>query len=338
MKKINKMRQAAGALTALAALIALTPSASAIVFSYEEAGGGHNIGDPFVSGGFRINLQDFDMGTVYPVVNTGTSVGSPVPTTGINLVNAIPGQVQATGARPTASPVPGLEDTWGIARIVTITDLSGRVIWSEVGKNAQLTVMFYGEQDFMVTQLANGFQNIDGVGLHADLYFQSKTDPAYTAYNPDNGSAFRTGVDTYTTVTDGQKILTTVSTAGFIHNAGTLGGLATEFNSTYNQTSGGQGQAYLSVTGGTDAAQFNTDDFLSPFGTGATADLFAQFTTIALTGAPNSPSQAHVSDWLVSSNDPIRGSVQGVPDAGSTVLMFSLGLGFLAVAYRRRRA
>jgi hypothetical protein len=334
MKKLNKMRQAAGALTALAALIALTPSASAIVLTYEEAGNGHNIGDAFTGGSFQIKILDFDMGTVYPNLASGTSVGSTTPAVGIPLVNAIPGQVQAVNAMPAAGG--GLEDTWGIARITDIFDSAGVKIWSEAGKNAQLTIMFYGEQDFFVHQNADSTTSIDGVGLHADLYFQSKADGSYTPYDGTLGGGGRTGVDTYTNVTDGTKILTTISTAGFIHDVGdpNTGGAATEFNSLFNPNSGGTGQTYLSVTGGTDAAQFNTNGFLAPFAAGTTADLKANFTTVALGVGGVDP----VSNWLVSSNDPIRGNVSGVPDAGSSVLMFSLGLGFLAVAYRRRRA
>jgi len=329
---------------ALAALIALSPTAKALTLTYEDTLSGHPIGAPFIGGQFRINLQDFDMGTVYPTRPDGTATGfgeggaAGSVTTGITAVNGIAGQTTATGASPL---VVGGEDTWGIAKILTITDAAGSVIWSETGKNAQLTVMFYGESDFYQKQLAGGFSNEDGVNLHADVYLQSKTDPSYTQYNPLGGSAGRLALDKYNTVTDsngttsllGVPILTTVSKANFIHAAGVLGGLATEFNSTFNNTSGGQGQAYLDVTGGTDAAQFNLNGFTSPFVAGTTADLFAQFTTVAL-GAP-SPNQP-IADWLVSSNDPIRGNALGVPDTGSTLLMLGLGLGFLAEAYRRR--
>jgi hypothetical protein len=326
MKKLNKLRQAGGALCALSALIAFSPSASAVDFSYEDTVSGHAIGEAFTGGGFRINLQNFDMGTTYPSLGaTGTSAGfgqdggAASVGAGITALNGI----QTAG--PTGAV--GAEDSWGIARIITITDLVGSVIWSEAGKNAEITAMFYGVQDFYIRQLANGFQNIDGTGLTADFYFQSKTDPLYTQYDPNSGSAGRTGLDDYTTVTDGTMFLRTVSVPDFIHDAGVLGGLDTEFNSTFNNTSGGQGQAYVSVTGGADAAQFDTNGFVSPFGTGTTADLFAQFTTVAPSG---------VSDWLVSSNDPVRGNIAGVPDSGSTLLMLTMGLAGLALGYRRR--
>jgi hypothetical protein len=332
MNMINRSRCAGAAIAAILASIGFSPSAKAqFVLAYEEAGNGHAVGDIY-TGPFRINLQNFDMGTVYPDLGAvGTARGYGQNGTGpqsvgggITTLNGIPGAVGATGAQPN-------EDTWGIARILTITDLAGQVVWSESVKNAQLTVMFHGEQDFYVNQLANGFQEINGAGMNVDLYFQSKTDPGYTAYNPFPGSLGRTGAASYATVTDGTQILTTTSTSSFIHNDGTLGGLATEFSSVFNATSGGTGQVYLSVTGGSEASRFNTNAFTSPFVAGVTADLFAQFTTFI-----NNPA---VGDWLVRSNDPVQGIYgPNVPDASASVtygLMSALVVAGAAVARRR---
>jgi hypothetical protein len=351
MKNMNRL---AGAALALLVSISLSSVARAqLTFRYEEAGGGHAIGDAFTGGGFRINLQDFDMGTLYPSLGaTGTSVGfgqgggSATVQAGVTALDGTQ-SAGATGARTTLTTINGVgqagtlgnEDSWGIARITQITDSAGFVIWSETGKNQQLTVVFYGEKDFYIRQLASGFQQIDGVGLHVDLYLQDKTNGSYTAYDPTLGSGGRIDISHYATVTDsngttaalGVPILTTVSTSDFIHDAGTLGGLATEFTSNFNQTSGGDGQAYLSVTGGTQGSQFNTDGFVSPFGTGRTADLFAQFTTRAILGTPDA-----VSDWLVSSNDPVRGALAvAVPEA-STMMAGAAGLLIVgATLYRR---
>lgn len=350
------MTRLTGAALALLVSIGLSSVARAqLTLSYEEAGGGHNIGDAFTGGGFRINLGDFDMGSLYPSLGpTGTAVGSGQngTTSGVqNGIAALDGtQMQgATGARTTLTTINGVgqagtsgtEDSWGIARITQITDASGFVIWSEAAKNQQLTVIFYGEKDFYIRQLASGFQQIDGVGLHVDLYLQDKSNGSYTPYDPTNGSAGRIDLSHYATVTDsngttaalGVPILTTVSTSGFIHDAGVLGGLDTEFTSNFNQTSGGDGQAYLSVTGGTMAANFNTDAFSSPFGAGTTADLFAQFTTRAILGSPDA-----VSDWLVSSNDPVRGALTTAVPEASTMMAGAAGLLLVgATLYRRKK-
>jgi len=315
---------------AFAALIALSPTAKALTLTYEEAGGGHNVGDVFLGGGFRINLDDLDMGTLYPTTTGTTTAGWGENGTGTQTLAGGQATLDSIQTAPAKGAI-GSEDSWGVARVKSITDSAGFTIWSELGKNAQLTVMFYGEQDFYV-KTDDNTQTADGTGLHADLYLQSKSDGAYTPYDPTHGSAFRTGLSTYTTVTDGEKILTTVSVPGFLHSAGQAGGLATEFESHFiaNSTTLGGGKAYLNVTGGTNATQFDTNGFTSLFAPG-TADLSAEFTTGAL-GVPGNPA---VSDWLANSNDPIRGTA-AVPDNGSTLLMLGLGLGFLAEAYRRR--
>jgi hypothetical protein len=121
-------------------------------------------------------------------------------------------------------------------------------------------------------------------------------------------------------------ILSTVSTPDFIHPAGTLGGLATEFSSTFNDNSGGSGQAYLSVTGGMDASQFNQNYFNSPYVPGVTADLFAQFTTDINTST---------GDWLVRSNDPVTGDFVAVPEP-STYGLIGAALLSGIIALRRR--
>lgn len=329
------------AVTALLAAIGLAPSANAqLTMSYEATGGGHTIGDPF-SGAYKINFGDFDMGSTYTSFPVGTAKGFGQAGTG---TQTIPGGIAtldaaqsagATGARSVNTTVNGVdqgagtvgpEDSWGIAKVSQITDLANNVVWSSAGKKAEITVMFYGEKDFYITQLANGFQEINGVGLHTDLYLQNYGS-GFTAFDPTLGSAGRTGVSSYTNVTDGTLILSTVSTSGFIHNAGTLGGLTTEFLSNYNATSGGTGQTYLSVTGGSMASAFNTNGFISPFN-GNTADIQAQFTTQAF-------DPVNGNNWLVSSQDPVFGNFAPVPEP-STYGLAAAGALAGIIALRRR--
>lgn len=309
--------------------LALSPLAKAqVTFSYEDTVSGHAIGSTF-TGPFRINLQLFDNGSLYPSLgSTGAGAGYGENGTG---TQSVAGGIATLNGLQNAGPTGGVanEDSWGIGRVISITDLAGSVVWSEAQKNAQITLMFHGEQDFYINQLANGFQEIDGVNLHADWYFQNKSDMGYTQYDPLLGSAGRTAADMYSTVTDGTKFLSTVSQAGFIHPDGTLGGSATEFASIFNVNSGGTGQTYLSVTGGTMAGYFDQNYFASPFIAGATADMFAQFTTVL-----NSDPQ--VADWLVRGNDPVTGNFTVPVPEPSTYGLMGAGALLGLIALRRR--
>jgi hypothetical protein len=329
MKKLTKTKSAGVALMGLIASLGISPYAKAqLSLAYEDTTSGHAIGEAY-TGTIKINLQNFDMGAVYPSLGaTGAAAGYGANGTGTQTVAGGVSTLNSLQAAGATGAMAG-EDSWGIAHILTITDNAGSVVWSEAAKNQQLTIMFYGEQDYYVNQLANGFQEIDGTGLHVDLYLQSKTDPTYTAYSPLAGSAGRTGASSYTTVTDGTKILSTVAVGGFIHDAGVLGGLDTAFASNFNASSGGHGQAFLDVTGGTMAAQFNTNSITSDFVPGLTADLFAQFTTTVNVNPT-------IADWLVSSNDPVQGVFTAVPEPSTYGL---IGAGLLAgvIALRRRR-
>lgn len=319
--KNNQTKFAGVALAALLASVGLSPSANAqLVLSYETTTSGHAIGESFnASGGeFVIKLFNFDMGTVYAPLAGG--VGSSV--TGEAALNALP-QAGATGAI-------GAEDSWGIAKVEGIFDAFGGRIWSESGKGAELTIMFYGAKDFFVEQTSVGSQEIGSTGMHIDLYLQAFGDAGFTSYNPLLGSSGRTTASTYTTVTDGTLILSTVSTPGFIFAPGTFGGAATEFRSNFNAGSGGLGETYLDVTGGAMATSFDTNGVSSIFNSGA--DLFAQFTTAIYRDNPSSGTD----DWLVSSQDPVVGHLAAVPEP-STYGLFAAGALFGLVAVRRMK-
>lgn len=313
---------------ALAAL-GLSPVAKAqLQFTYEDSVSGHAVGSAY-TGPIRVNLQLFDSGSLYPSLGSpGTAAGYGQNGTG---TQSLAGGISTMNSLQASAPTGGMpnEDSWGVARVVTITDLAGSVVWSEANKNAELTLMFYGLQDFYVSQLANGFQEIDGTGLNVDWYYQSKTDPTYTQYDPLQGSSGRTGLSSYTSVTDGTKVLSTTSVGGFIHPNGTLGGTATQFASVFNETSGGTGQTYLNVTGGSMGSYFDTNGFDSPFMAGVTADLFAQFTTVV-----NDTN----SDWLVRGNDPVSGLFAvPVPEPSTYGLMAAAALLGGAILRRRKQ-
>jgi hypothetical protein len=330
MKKLNKFRQAGGAFLALAALVTLTPSASAVNFIWRS---GPLAGSPFVGGSVvEIKAFNHDTGTLYNPQPVGTVL------TGAGL--------NAQIARPALGPAAFTnEDSWGILQI---TDIIATVpgtnttasIYNHLVDPFELTGMFWGIQDFRLQQvslgsgLAGGGQVIDGAGMFVNIY----SDPAKN-FNPDpnggnNGPLDRTGVSSFPTVTDGVLELSLQSTPGFINAAGTFGGVATEFESNTANV----GYAALNVIGGASAAQFNTNaigfggsygaDFLPGVGGQAATDFWFKSTS----------SQGQVG-WDIRSNDPMYVGIAGpsVPDSGSTLILLATALLGLACGQRVRR-
>jgi len=309
------------ALAALVASIGFSPSAKAqLNFVYEAGSPAGLVGTAYTGGAITIKYSNFDMGTVYANSNGSSlpngSYGSSNPATGITTLDGLP-QFDATGSV-------GAEDSWGIAVVASIEDGNGNTIWSPAGKGQQLTVMFYGAQDFQLVQ--NGLsQELSSVGLHIDLYVQNFSDPGFTAYDGTLGSSGRNSLSSYDNVTDGTKVLSLLSTAGFLYGAGDHGGLATEFASRFQPGVGGLGSSYLNVVGGSMATSFDTNGITSIF-TGAKADFYAEFTT-ATSNVP--------SDWLVRSHDPVSGAFLAVPEP-STYGLMAAGALVGIVALRRR--
>ena len=322
-------------------VLAVSGTAGAITLIYEE---GPNIGQWYGPGPVTIKLTNFDVGSLYPigVAPTGYS-GLPAPADGGGEaagVAALDGVdiVSPPGALALGT-YPGLdgfmEDTWGIGKITRIEDPALDAVWTTLGKGYELNVIFHSEQDiFVETQGVGPDQRIDGVGLRVDVY--SNPTGSFSAVG---GTALRGAGNTYPGITGGVLELSMLSLPGYINIAGVGAGLATQFESRFNPvTTTGDGEAFVELIAGTNSyAQFNTDGWAMPgpnaaalggLGFDLTADLRLQFDT--------SPNLLAGTDWLVTSDDPVKGTVLLIPEP-LTMMAVVLGIGGLGGYIRKRR-
>lgn len=326
MKTLDLAKQARATVLSLAAFTGLVSTANAVTFTWLD---GPLQGQTFAGGGIEIKAFNYDTGTLYNQQPQGTVLSGAAMNTQI--------------ARP-ALNASGAEDSWGIFKITDILakgpDNQSHSIYNHLVNNYELTGMFWGVQDFQLTQVSAGSglpgagQVIDGTGMNVAIY----SDPSKN-FNQDpngglNGPSDRTGVSSFPTVTDGNLELLLQSTNGFINANGTFGGVATEFESN----TAAVGYAALNVLGGASAAQFNTNavgfrgsygpEFLPGLGSQTSTDVWFAFT-----------STQGDSGWDIRSNDPMIAVLAGpsVPDGGSTVILLASGLLALAGAARLRR-
>lgn len=335
MKKLNKFRQAGGALLAVAALVGLMPSASAALnFVWVD---GPQIGQAFTGGGIQVKAINYDTGTLYAPLALNSAIGFGQGGTGTQTVAGGIATLDAAQTRGSLGAVAGQNDSWGILKITSIQATASDGVLHDIYNSAvapyELTAMFWGVNDFYLKQvsagsgLAGSGQIIDGTGLRVDIYSDPLKD-----FNQTPGPLGAHTVNTYPTATNGVLELSLLSTPGFINAAGTLGGVATEFESNTANV----GYAALNVIGGASAAQFNTNAigfggssgaaFSPGLGNQTSTDVWFSFTS---TQGSNG--------WDITSNDPMLANINpGVPDGGSSLLMLSMGLVCLGLSYRMR--
>jgi hypothetical protein len=327
---------------AVAALLAIgAPTASALPLVWLD---GPDAGSAFAGGAITVKAINYDTGSFYNGIPVGTSLGygEGGAAGSVAAGEAALAANQARGVLGTAGAGfgPGSnEDSWGIIRITDIlaTASNGAThsLFNSLASPFELTAIFWGVEDFYLKQVSAGSGNafagqiIDGTGLRVDIYMDDSKNFDQTA-----GPNGRTAIDQYPTVTDGNLVLSLLSTPGFINDDGTLGGIATEFESN----TAAVGYAALNVIGGdpSTVAQFDTNsigfggsfgaDFVPGLAGQNAADVWFSFT-----------STQGVNGWDVTSNDPMLANISGpsVPDSGSTLAMLLGGLSLLAWHFRR---
>jgi hypothetical protein len=308
---------------------------------------------------YVFKLSNYDEGALYAPLAGGAGSTAGVtnnPAAGVAALDALP-QIGATFAHNTGPIGNGLEDSWGVAFVTQIFKASDPVtpVWSAGTDNQQLTIMFYGAQDFFLRQNANGTLGpsftTGSVGFNADFYLQDTGLGGFTSYNalalgpgarPANTGALTKAEDaSFPTVTDsngtaftlGVPVLTTRATPGFLRGVGDLGGPATELETTFNGdalTGAGEGAAFVSVAPtlgglGTLNGLWNNNSFLAPHIAGNTADFQLQFTATTNNSGP----------WLLNSQDPIR--TQLIPEPTTALVGLGCMLPIFARQLGRRR-
>jgi len=287
---------------------------------------GPKVGQAYTSGPLTIQVTNYEVGTLYNSIAPGASVGytgAPSPAgyqAGVSQLDAIaaalPPNAQNRGLYPGLNG--GQEDGWGILEVNNIKDASGFNLFTPAGKGEQLTGIFYGEQDFSLTQSTPTMQNYSGVGLQADFFLSPVQN-----FDPTGGTSVRNASNGYAGATTGNFVMHVGSVPGFINAPGVFGGTATEFQSSFDYADGtGRGQAFADIAPGTpEYSILHTGGFASAYGFG-NADL-----NFTYTDGP-----AGISNWLVQSNDPIKANA--VPEPASLGVIGLIGAALLG---RRRR-
>ena len=313
-------------LMATALLLSISGTTQGITFRY-----GYD-------GPVTMKFTNWDMGVLYNA--------PAVPAIGIPAVNAF-----EVFAYPSANgnyydhlgnvvPVNDVnrEDMWGIGQITRIYPTGGNpvtdVLWLPGDDGVELSALFYGERDNALVDAGialPGFQVIAGQGLQFDMY-ENPVDHFNDAGGALQGSSGRTGFNTYNGITDGTLVASLLSQPNV---GGPNPGVNDEFvsifkpNATFT-TGEGTFTSYMELDPCTAAAQRDYDQFNTDAMTPWLYDFTIDGTTI-----PNDGSVGPiVSDWIVLSEDPIRGNAV-IPEP-VTMLGVFLGLGSLTSYIRRR--
>ncbi|MBE3096611.1 MAG: PEP-CTERM sorting domain-containing protein [Planctomycetes bacterium] len=296
------------------------------------------------SGPIVLHLTNYDMGTVYGGAPAGTYA----------RVDTVAGMAAFTAAGGTVSTAPGSvagEDGWGVFRIDQILtavvlgpnqiQATGTTLWANGMGGAELVGMFHGLNDVNIRINPDGSQTVDSVGMLYDFYAQT-----LGTFNPNQGSAGRTGAGAYLTVGGPGGVGGASNWVGGDAATGFIAPLTGVAPPNIEQKSGfdptlavpfaaGRADVFFDVHHGDlgpgmpttlDTNFYKGNDTNGP----TTADIYLAITTYG-NNVLNVPGGF---DWTVTSSDPA--SAYLVPEPVTMASLF-LGIGCLSRYIRKRR-
>ena len=258
--------------------------------------------------------------------------------------------IKMVGYEAFTGPLAVGAENFGVLKVTSIVDGGGQnTLWVDGQNSAEITGVFSQIRVALVVPGALGDARVLSTGGVANFFINP-----FGSFNATGG--FAQGLSGYaqaggapnTNVYDG---ISNVAAGGSLVNANWVTGVSDAFfpnplattitvDGTFIATStpqSGFAAGFLSVTGGTYGAMFDTNSFI--FNHSAPADLRAN-NTFCTPGVFCSASVADAGGlpaaggWALRIDDPINGRVNVVPEPTSVAL---LGLGLLALASARRR-
>ncbi len=230
------------------------------------------------------------------------------------------------------------EDAWGVFKVDSLRtdDFASDALWVDTGVagTEMITGIYYGIDDDK-WDIGATSQHTEAVGGHIAFYLDVYSGAPGTPFDASAGPNGRTSFDKYGDITDGELLLLLDLVPGIKYGNSD----ATDDHITYDsnldfdtQVLGGDGTFFANVAGGSLGYLFDTGIWALNNDSGGPTeyvDFFGIFDVDVIGSGVGD-------EWLVRSEDPVRGAANAVPEP-TTVVLLGIGLvGMAGVAVRKK--